>query len=120
MIGSRRLIAVVMAFAVLAVSAASAVAAPAAKTTTVRCRGSATACTATVSIAGRASSRSVVIRLTARNLKLRSVTVTPARSRGSYSISNARFLMGGSEYAFTLKTVRSNPTGAHLTLHFGR
>jgi type 1 fimbria pilin len=120
MIGSRRLIAVVMAFAILAVSAAGAAAAPKAKTTTVTCRGTATACTATVSIAGGASSRPVVIRLTARNLKLRSVTVTPARSKGAVSLSRARFLLGGSEYAFTLKTVKSNPKGAHLTFHFGR
>jgi hypothetical protein len=48
------------------------------------------------------------------------VSVTPASSRGAYSISKARFASGGSEYRFTLSAVRSNPRGSHLTLKFSK
>src|SRR5207247_8468041 len=36
----------------------------------------------------------------------------------SFSISHAKFALGGSEYRFTLSAVRGQPGGAHLTFTF--
>jgi hypothetical protein len=93
-------------------------AAGAGKTTTVRCRGSERVCTATVSLAGGASNKLVRIELPGTSWRTPSVSVTPASSRGAYSISRARFALGGSEYRFTLNAVRGNPRGSHLSLTF--
>jgi hypothetical protein len=102
-----------IAFALAPVSATGA-----GKTTTVRCRGTERACSATVSLAGGASNRLVRIELPGTSWRSPSVSVTPASSRGAYSISGARFALGGSEYRFTLSAVRGNPRGSHLTLRF--
>jgi hypothetical protein len=88
------------------------------KTTIVRCRGSERACSATVSLAGGASNKLVRIELPGTSWRAPSVSVSPASSRGAYSISRARFALGGSEYRFTLNAVRANPRGSRLTLTF--
>jgi hypothetical protein len=85
---------------------------------TVRCRGSERACSATVSLAGGASNKLVRIELPGTSWRSPTVRVSPASSKGAYSISRAGFASGGSEYRFTLSAVRSNPRGSHLTLSF--
>lgn len=85
---------------------------------TVVCRGSERMCSASVSLAGGASNRLIRIELPGTSWRAPSVRVTPASSRGAYSISRARFASGGSEYRFTLNAVRGNPRGSHLTLTF--
>jgi hypothetical protein len=90
----------------------------ASKTTTVKCRGSERVCSANVSLAGGASNRLVRIELPGTSWRSPSVRVTPTSLRGAYSISRARFALGGSEYRFTLNAVRSNPRGSRLTLTF--
>ncbi len=91
---------------------------PAGGSRTVRCRGTARSCAAQVSIAGGATNRKLVIKLTDTNLRLRSVRAVPGRSRGAYLLSGGHFALGGSEYVVTLNAVRSNPKGAHLVLTF--
>jgi hypothetical protein len=71
-----------------------------------------------VSLAGGASNKLVRIELPGTSWRSPSVRVTPASSRGAYSISRAQFALGGSEYRFTLNAVRGNPRGSHLTLTF--
>jgi hypothetical protein len=90
----------------------------ASKSTTVRCRGSERACSAAVSLAGGASNKLVLIQLPGTSWRAPSVSVSPASSRGAYSLSQRRFTLGGSEYRFVLNAVKSNPRGARLTLTF--
>ena len=111
----RRILALV---AGLAVGAVAALPADAARGQTVRCVGTADFCGATVSIAGRASSREVTVRLTDTDLKLVAVRSIPASSRGTYHISKPSFRQGGSEVQFALKTVRANPRGARIEMLF--
>lgn len=85
---------------------------------TVKCVGTADFCGATVSIAGGASNSVVTINLTDTDFSLVGVRVIPATSRGAFSISNASFQLGGSQYRFTLNAVRSNPSGARIILLF--
>jgi hypothetical protein len=87
-------------------------------TRTVRCRGAARSCTAAVSIAGGASNRKLVIKLTDTNLRLKSVTAVPKRSERAYLLTGGHFALGGSEYIVTLNAVKSNPKGAHVNLRF--
>jgi hypothetical protein len=75
-------------------------------------------CSASVSLAGGASNKLVRIELPGTSWRAPSVRVTPASSRGAYSITRARFASGGSEYRFTLSAVRSNPRGSRLTFTF--
>ncbi len=84
----------------------------------MRCRGGARACQANVSIAGGASNRKLVIKLTDTNLRLTSVTASPKGSRGAYVLTGGHYALGGSEYVVTLNAVRSNHKGARLTLRF--
>jgi hypothetical protein len=92
---------------------------PAGRSRTVRCQGTRRSCTARVSIAGGASNRRLLIKLTDTNLRLTSVTVAPKRSRSAYVLTSAHFALGGSEYVVTLNAVKSNPKGAHIVLRFG-
>ncbi len=105
---------------VLALVAAALVAAPAgaAGRRTVRCLGNADFCGATVSIAGGASNRVITIMLTDTNFRRIGVRVIPSVSRGAFSITRASFLLGGSEYRFTLNAVRANPRRARIILMF--
>jgi hypothetical protein len=94
-------------------------AAPAgAKTQTVNCAGSAWGCVATVSIAGGVSNRTVVVRLTDTNFTRAGRRVLPRSSRTAFSITNPRFMLGGSEFVFTLNAAKSNPRGARIILLF--
>ncbi|HET8980912.1 MAG TPA: hypothetical protein VFN87_22355 [Solirubrobacteraceae bacterium] len=121
---ARRLHLPVIAIAVLVGSvltvsaAATALAAGAARSRTVRCIGNGDFCGATVSIAGGASNRVVTIALTDTDFTRVGIRVIPRASRGSFSISRARFLLGGSEYRFTLSAVRGNPRSARIILLF--
>jgi hypothetical protein len=87
-------------------------------TVKVTCRGTQRLCKAVVSIAGGASNRRVVIKLPGTNWRPPTVTVTPRSSRGAYLLTQSRFVLGGSEYRFTLNAVKPNPRGAHLTFTF--
>ena len=84
----------------------------------VGCHGSERLCTASVSLAGGASNKLIRIELPGTSWRRPSVRVSPASSRGAYSITKARFALGGSEYRFVLNAVRANPRGSHLTLSF--
>jgi len=85
---------------------------------TVKCIGNAYFCGATVSLAGGASNKIVTINLTDTNFALVGIRVTPATSRGAFSIPRARFRLGGSQYRFRLNAVKSNPKNAKIILLF--
>jgi hypothetical protein len=102
----------------LAAALAPSSAVAASRTTTVKCRGTERVCSAVVSLAGGASNKLVSIELPGTSWRTPSVRVTPASSRGAYSITRARFASGGSEYRFTLSAVRGNPRGSRLTFTF--
>ncbi len=91
---------------------------PRSGTQTVRCHGGAHACEATVSIAGGASNRKLVIGLSDTNFRLTSVTASPKSSQRAYTLSRGHYALGGSEYIVTLDALKSNPMGAHLVLKF--
>jgi hypothetical protein len=104
--------------AYLAVTIVAGTANAASKAQTVTCRGSEQVCKASVSLAGGANNKLVKVELPGTSWRAPSVRVTPASSRGAYSISRARFALGGSEYRFTLNAVKANPRGSRLTLTF--
>jgi hypothetical protein len=91
---------------------------PADGTRVVRCRGTARACEARISIAGGASNRKVIIRLTSRGLRFRSVTAIPRTPQLGYSLNDGHFRRSSSEYAVTLNAAQSNPRGSRLILTF--
>lgn len=68
---------------------------PAGGTRTIQCKGGASACTATVPIAGGASNRKQIIRLSDTNLQLLSVKAFPRSSTGAYLLTGGRFALGG-------------------------
>lgn len=108
------------AAAVLAMvpGAIAAVPASAAGRQTVKCIGNAWFCGATVRLAGGASNKTVTINLTDTDFSRVAVRVRPGSSRGAFSISHARFQLGGSQYRFTLNAVSSNPSNARIILLF--
>jgi len=85
---------------------------------TVRCRGGPSRCRARVSLAGGASNKRVVIRLSDTDLRL--VSVRPNRSslRGAYGMFANRLRHRGSEFLFRLNAAQSIPRGSHLTFTF--
>jgi hypothetical protein len=85
---------------------------------TVKCVGTADFCGATVSIAGGASNKVIIVNLTDTDFRRVGVQVIPANSKGAFSISKASFRLGGSQYQFTLNAVNSNPKGARIILLF--
>jgi hypothetical protein len=87
---------------------------------TVRCHGTADFCGATLSLAGHANTRKVTIELTDTDFGSKPVAVRaiPAAAGGTYLISKPRFEEGGSQYVFTLKTAKSEPSHARLVLLF--
>ena len=87
---------------------------------TVRCRGGAGSCRARVSLAGGASEKRVVIRLSDSDLRLVSVRPNRRSLRGAYGLFGQQLRAGGTEYTFGLNAVQSIPRGAHLTLTFSR
>jgi hypothetical protein len=56
--------------------------------------------------------------LTDTNFRRVGLRVTPPQSKGAFSIRNARFALGGSEYIFKLNAVRANPARARIILLF--
>ncbi len=84
----------------------------------VRCHGTPRKCWARVSLAGGASNRRIVIRLTGRHLRLHWVQVRPRSSRGAYNLSHGHYTHRRWRYAVILNAVQGNPRRAHLTLHF--
>ncbi len=84
---------------------------------TVACTGGASQCTAKVSLAGGASNKVITVKLTDTNLHLASKSA-PKADKGAYSITKAKYTMGGSMYTFTLNAVGSIPKGTMLTLIF--
>ena len=114
----RRVIPALAAGALALAMTASPAGAAGKKNITVRCRGTADFCGATVSIAGGASNRVVSVTLTDTNFRRVAVRVIPGASKGAFSISKASFRVGGSVYRFTLNAVRANPRGARIILLF--
>jgi hypothetical protein len=88
-------------------------------TTTVRCTGTATSCTATVSLAGGASNERVMIQLPEAGMRVKSVRPTSADLDGSYLISNQSSTAGGHTYAFTMSAAEA-PRGSALKVRFTR
>jgi hypothetical protein len=108
-----------LAVALAAASAAAGAAGEdAAATRIVKCRGSATACVARVSLAGGASNERVVVRLPDTDFRLVSIRPNRKHLRGAYLVSNGRFSLGGSVYTFTLNAVGSIRVGSYLFLRF--
>jgi hypothetical protein len=62
---------------------------------TVACTGGASQCTAKVSLAGGASNKVITVKLTDTNLHLASKSA-PKADKGAYSITKAKYTMGGS------------------------
>ena len=73
----------------------------------VSCVGSATACTATVGLAGGASNEKVVIRLPAAGLRLVSAAPTSSELNGAYLVSDQAMQPGGRSYTFTLSAAEA-------------
>jgi hypothetical protein len=90
----------------------------AARTQAVRCVGTSDYCGASLGIAGRAANRVVTVNLSATNLRVVGAYAVPGGAR-RFSITNGTYRLGGSQYRFTLNTLRSNPRGARLVLLFG-
>jgi hypothetical protein len=86
----------------------------------VKCRGGARSCRATISLAGGARDRRIVIRLTDTDFLLRSIKAPPRRKHAAYGLTDGHFIHGGSDYVVTLDAARSSPPGSHLTLTFAR
>ena len=84
----------------------------------VRCRGGADSCRARVSLAGGASNKKVVIRLTDSDLRLVSVRPNRPALRGAYGLFDQRLSAGGTRYGFRLNAVQSIRRGAYLTITF--
>ena len=84
----------------------------------VRCRGGPSLCRARVSLAGGASNKKVVIRLTDTDLRLASVRPNRSSLRGAYGLFGNRLRAGGSEYVFRLNAAQSIPRGSDLLLEF--
>ncbi|MGH2874421.1 MAG: hypothetical protein ACRDL5_18425, partial [Solirubrobacteraceae bacterium] len=85
---------------------------------TLRCIGNGDFCGVTISIAGGASNRVITLQLTDTNFARPQLRVIPPDSRGAFSITHARFLLGGSEYRFKLNAVRANSSRARIILLF--
>jgi hypothetical protein len=85
---------------------------------TIRCAGTADFCGATVSIAEGARNRVVTINHLSISFRRVVVRVIPDKFKGAFRITHARFLLGGSEYRFTLNAMRSNPRPARIVLLF--
>ena len=85
----------------------------------VRCRGGAGSCTARVSLAGGASHKRVVIKLSDSDLRLVSVRPNRPSLRAAYGLFDQRLRQGGSEYVTGLDAVQSIPRGSYLTFTFG-
>jgi pimeloyl-ACP methyl ester carboxylesterase len=84
----------------------------------VRCRGGADSCRTRVSLAGGASNKKVVIRLTDSDLRLVSVRPNRRALRGAYGLFDQRLSAGGTRYGFRLNAVQSIRRGAYLTFTF--
>lgn len=84
----------------------------------VRCRGGGNSCRARVNLAGGASDKTVVIRLSDDDLRVVSVRPNRRSLRGAYGLLGERLRAGGSKYVFGLNAAQSTRRGAYLTLTF--
>jgi hypothetical protein len=91
--------------------------APARHVTHVSCKGTSTACTASVSLAGGASNERVAIVLPSTGLRLTGVKPNHRTLKGSYLVSDQHLRADGRTYAFTLNAARA-PRGSALTFTF--
>jgi D-alanyl-D-alanine carboxypeptidase len=85
----------------------------------VRCRGGGDSCRARVSLAGGASNKNVVIRLSHRDLRLVSVRPNRRALRGAYGLSGQRLRAGGTKYVFRLNAAVDPPrrlSNPHLSV----
>jgi pimeloyl-ACP methyl ester carboxylesterase len=109
-----------VAFALLGAVSPAAAAAPAsgAARDEVGCRGGASVCRARVSLAGGASNRTVVIRLSDTDLSLSSVRPNRRSLRGAYSLTKGRRRAGGSQYVVVLNADGAIPRDSFLIFTF--
>jgi hypothetical protein len=110
--------------ACLAAIAAGALVAPsaaqAAGSQTVVCKGSEARCTATISLAGGASDKTIRVELPGTSaLRLIGVSATPSYAAGAYDLYDPGYSLGGSLFTSKLSAVKSLPKGAKLRLRFG-
>jgi hypothetical protein len=87
------------------------------KVTKVPCKGNATTCTATVSIAGGRGNEHVVVNLPSSRMRLVSVKPNRPDLRDGYMITKPHRRNGGRQYAFTLNAIEA-PRGSVLRLSF--
>jgi pimeloyl-ACP methyl ester carboxylesterase len=85
---------------------------------TVRCRGGPSSCRVRVSLAGGASNKRVVIRLSDTDLRLVSVRPNRRSLRGEYGLSDHRLRRAGSRYVVTLDAAQSIRRGSYLVFTF--
>ena len=71
-----------------------------------------------MSLAGGASNKQVVIRLSDSDLRLVSVRANSRTLRGAYGLFGQRLRAGGTKYAFRLNAPQSIRRGAYLTITF--
>jgi pimeloyl-ACP methyl ester carboxylesterase len=86
--------------------------------TVVRCRGGGGLCRARVGLAGGASDKQVLIRLSDTDLRLASVRPNRRSLRGAYGLAGHRLRAGGSEYVVTLNALQSIPRSSYLIFTF--
>ncbi len=87
------------------------------RTTQVKCVGSTTSCTASVSLAGGASNEKVVITLPSTGMRLVSFKPTSPNLDGAYIVSHQASKAGGRQYTFTLSAAEA-PAGSALKVSF--
>jgi hypothetical protein len=85
---------------------------------TVRCRGGSDYCRARVSLAGGASNKKVVIRLSDSDLRLVSVRPNRRALSDAYGLVGQQLRAGGTRCAFSLNAVQSIRPGAYLSMTF--
>jgi hypothetical protein len=83
----------------------------------VACVGSSTSCTASVSLAGGASNKTVVVALPASGLRLVSAMPSSPNLDGAYLVSDQAMKAGGRRYTFTLNAAEA-PAGSKLRFTF--
>jgi hypothetical protein len=84
----------------------------------VRCRGGGSLCRARVGLAGGASDKRLLIRLSDTDLRLVSVRPNRRSLRGAYGLAGHRLRAGGSEYVVTLNALQSIPRSSYLIFTF--
>jgi hypothetical protein len=92
--------------------------APPGGTTTVTCRGSTLLCIARLPIAGGASTGMIAVNLPGARMRLLLQRASSPRAR--WTLTGGHYEEGGLQYAATLDSAATNPSGSELILAFTR